>query len=87
MPLATGGVRASDLADRLQVSRQAVAQAITGLERHGYIARAPASPAGNAFEGSRFGQRWERVLGRRRLAELRATLEALLAEETDAAGD
>lgn len=40
-PLAAGGLHASDLADRLQVSRQAVAQAITGLERHGYVTRVP----------------------------------------------
>jgi DNA-binding MarR family transcriptional regulator len=41
VPLAAGGLHASDLADRLRVSRQAVAQAITGLERHGYVAREP----------------------------------------------
>ncbi|OBF57317.1 MarR family transcriptional regulator [Mycobacterium sp. 852002-53434_SCH5985345] len=41
VPLAAGGLHASDLADRLQVSRQAVAQAITGLERHGYVTRVP----------------------------------------------
>jgi DNA-binding MarR family transcriptional regulator len=39
VPLATGGLHASDLADRLNVSRQAVAQGITGLERHGYVTR------------------------------------------------
>ena len=39
VPLAAGGLHASDLADRLRVSRQAVAQAITGLERHGYVTR------------------------------------------------
>lgn len=41
VPLAAGGLHASDLADRLQVSRQAVAQAVAGLERHGYVTRAP----------------------------------------------
>jgi DNA-binding MarR family transcriptional regulator len=41
VPLASGGLHASDLADRLRVSRQAVAQAITGLERHGYVTRVP----------------------------------------------
>lgn len=41
VPLAAGGLHASDLADRLRVSRQAVAQAIAALERHGYVARAP----------------------------------------------
>jgi DNA-binding MarR family transcriptional regulator len=39
VPLAAGGLHASDVADRLRVSRQAVAQAITGLERHGYVTR------------------------------------------------
>jgi DNA-binding MarR family transcriptional regulator len=41
IPLAAGGLHASDLADRLRVSRQAVAQAITGLERHDYVTRVP----------------------------------------------
>jgi DNA-binding MarR family transcriptional regulator len=39
VPLATGGLHASDLADRLRVSRQAVAQGIASLERHGYVTR------------------------------------------------
>ncbi|OBI87673.1 MarR family winged helix-turn-helix transcriptional regulator [Mycobacterium sp. 1245805.9] len=39
VPLAAGGLHASDLADRLNVSRQAVAQGIAGLERHGYVTR------------------------------------------------
>lgn len=41
VPLAAGGLHASDLADRLRVSRQAVAQAIAALERHGYVTRGP----------------------------------------------
>ena len=41
VPLAIGGLHASDLADRLRVSRQAVAQAVAALERHGYVARVP----------------------------------------------
>ena len=41
VPLTAGGLHASDLADRLGVSRQAVAQAISALERHGYVLRAP----------------------------------------------
>src|ERR1700720_268978 len=41
VPLTAGGLHASDLADRLGVSRQAVAQAITVLERHGYVTRVP----------------------------------------------
>ncbi len=41
VPLAGGGLHASDLADRLKVSRQAVAQAVAALERHGYVTRVP----------------------------------------------
>ena len=41
VPLATGGLHASDLADRLRVSRQAVAQAVAALERHNYVVRGP----------------------------------------------
>ena len=41
VPLAAGGQHASDLADRFGVSRQAVAQAIAALERHGYVTRVP----------------------------------------------
>ncbi|WP_325096720.1 MarR family winged helix-turn-helix transcriptional regulator [Mycolicibacterium vinylchloridicum] len=41
VPLAAGALHASDLADRLRVSRQAVAQAIRALESHGYIVRSP----------------------------------------------
>ena len=41
VPLAAGGLHASDLADRLRVSRQAVAQAVAGLERHDYVTRTP----------------------------------------------
>ncbi|SPM29655.1 MarR family winged helix-turn-helix transcriptional regulator [Mycobacterium terramassiliense] len=39
VPLAGGGLHASDLADRLKVSRQAVAQGVASLERHGYVTR------------------------------------------------
>ncbi|OBG31311.1 MarR family winged helix-turn-helix transcriptional regulator [Mycobacterium sp. E3198] len=39
VPLAAGGLHASDLADRLKVSRQAVAQGIASLERNGYVTR------------------------------------------------
>jgi DNA-binding MarR family transcriptional regulator len=41
VPLVVGGLHASGLADRLGVSRQAVAQAIAPLERHGYVTRVP----------------------------------------------
>ena len=39
VPLAAGGLHASDLADRLKVSRQAVAQVVAVLERHDYVVR------------------------------------------------
>jgi len=104
VPLAAGGLHASDLADRLRVSRQAVAQAIAALERHGYITRVPdpvdarariieLTPRGrqalrvmrsNALD---LEMRWERVLGRQRLGELRETLQVLLSSETDTAGE
>ncbi|OMB97937.1 MarR family winged helix-turn-helix transcriptional regulator [Mycobacterium colombiense] len=48
VPLAAGGLHASDLADRLSVSRQAVAQAIAALERHGYVTRGPDPVDGRA---------------------------------------
>jgi DNA-binding MarR family transcriptional regulator len=41
VPLVAEGLHASDLADRLGVSRQAVAQAVAALERHGYVNRVP----------------------------------------------
>ena len=41
VPLAAGALHASDLADRLGVSRQAVAQAIAALECHSYVTRVP----------------------------------------------
>lgn len=41
VPLAVGALHASALADRLRVSRQAVAQAVAALERHGYVTRVP----------------------------------------------
>jgi DNA-binding MarR family transcriptional regulator len=40
LPLAQGGLHASDLADPLNFSRQAIAQAVTALERHRYVTRA-----------------------------------------------
>jgi DNA-binding MarR family transcriptional regulator len=41
VPLVAGGLHASDLADKLRVSRQAVAQAVAALERHDYVVRGP----------------------------------------------
>lgn len=40
-PLVAGGLHATALAQRLGVSRQAVAQMIRGLERRGYVIRVP----------------------------------------------
>jgi len=104
VPLAAGGLHASDLADRLKVSRQAVAQGIAALERHGYVSRVPdpvdarariieLTPRGrqalrvmrsNAID---LEKRWEQVLGRQRLGELRESLRMLLASEAETAGD
>jgi DNA-binding MarR family transcriptional regulator len=39
VPLLNGGRRATDLADMVGVSRQAVAQVLTTLERDGYLER------------------------------------------------
>jgi DNA-binding MarR family transcriptional regulator len=41
VPLTAGGLHASALADRLRVSRQAVAQGVAALERHDYVTRVP----------------------------------------------
>ncbi|MHA7651467.1 MarR family winged helix-turn-helix transcriptional regulator [Mycobacterium sp. ML4] len=96
VPLATGGLHASDLADRLGVSRQAVAQAVTALERHGYVTREhnPEDARTRIIELTPRGRqtlrvmrstakdvegRWRQILGQRRLGELRATLQTLLA--------
>lgn len=48
VPLVAGGLHASDLADQLRVSRQAVAQAVAALERHGYVSRVPDPVDGRA---------------------------------------
>lgn len=41
VPLFAGPLHASAVAERLAVSRQAVAQAVRALERHGYVTRSP----------------------------------------------
>jgi len=101
VPLAAGGLHASDLADRLRVSRQAVAQAVAGLERHGYVTRVPdpvdarariieLTPRGRrALRVMRSSaldleERWQRLLGKRRLVEFRETLQRLLSAESEA---
>jgi DNA-binding MarR family transcriptional regulator len=95
VPLVAGGLHASAVAHRLGVSRQAVAQAIAPLERHGYVNRVPdpadarariieLTPRGrHALQVMRSSaidleQRWQQILGRRRLAELRDSLTMLL---------
>ncbi len=104
VPLAAGGLHASDLADRLRVSRQAVAQGVVALERHGYVTRVPdpgdarariieLTPRGRrALRVMRahavdLERRWEKVLGQRRLVDLRETLQMLLASEAETAGE
>src|ERR1700731_2144751 len=104
VPLAAGGLHASDLADRLRVSRQAVAQAIAPLERHGYITRVPdpvdarariieLTPRGQqALRAMRSNaldreKRWQQVLGKQRLGELRETLQMLLSSEAGASAE
>lgn len=64
VPLAAGGLHASELADRLRVSRQAVAQAITGLERHGYVTRVhdPVDARARIIELTPRGRRTLRVM-------------------------
>ncbi|ATA27292.1 MarR family transcriptional regulator [Mycobacterium lepraemurium] len=103
VPLAVGGLHASDLADRLRVSRQAVAQAVAALERHGYATRTsdPADARARIIELTPRGRqalqvmranaiamekRWRKVLGERRLTELRETLTMLLAAEREPDG-
>ena len=95
VPLAVGGLHASDLADRLRVSRQAVA----ALERHDYVVRGPhpsdarariieLTPRGrHALRVMRstaldVEKRWRDVLGEHRFGELRETLLALRSAET-----
>jgi DNA-binding MarR family transcriptional regulator len=102
VPLVAGGLHASDLADRLRVSRQAVAQAVAPLERHGYVTRVtdPVDARARIIELTPRGRRalrvmrasaidletrWEKILGRKRLGELRETLQVLLSSESSEA--
>ena len=95
VPLAAGGLHASDLADRLRVSRQAVA----ALERHDYVVRGPhpsdarariieLTPRGrHALRVMRSAaieleKRWRDVLGEHRFGELREMLLPLRSAET-----
>jgi DNA-binding MarR family transcriptional regulator len=99
VPLAAGGLHASDLADRLAVSRQAIAQAVTALQRHHYIPRLPdpADARAQLIELTSRGRqvlqvmrsaaidlenRWQQTLGRRRLDDLRESLQVLLAADS-----
>ena len=96
VPLMNGGMHASDLADRLKVSRQAVAQGIAALEGQGYVARVPDPHDARAriveltargrhalrvmhSSAKELESQWENTLGRRRLTELRESLQLLLA--------
>ncbi len=69
LPLAAGGLHASDLAERLGVSRQAVAQAVTPLEQHGYVTRVP-DPADARAQIIRLTPRGRRALRVMRSAAL-----------------
>jgi DNA-binding MarR family transcriptional regulator len=99
VPLAVGPLHASALADRLRVTRQAVAQAVAALERHGYVTRVPdpADARVRLIELTSRGRevlhvmrssavdlekKWQRVLGKQRLAEFRETLVLLLSAES-----
>ncbi|ORB84892.1 MarR family transcriptional regulator [Mycobacterium kansasii] len=104
VPLAAGSLHASDLAGRLAVSRQAVAQAIAALERHHYVTRVgdPADSRARLIQLTPRGrqalgvmrsnavdleERWRQILGQHRLAELRKTLQLLLAaRDAEASG-
>lgn len=95
VPLAAGGLHASDLAERLGVTRQAVAQGVAELDRNGYVTRVanPTDARTRIIELTPRGrqalrvmrasaleleQRWEEILGARRLRDLRKTLQMLL---------
>lgn len=92
------GLRPSELADRLGITKQSVGQLIDDLEDAGYVVRRPDPTDGRArlvVFGPRGHQalpaawaalhrsedRARAVLGDQRLAEVRETLEALLADE------
>lgn len=98
VPLASGPLHASMLADRLGVTRQAVAQAIRALEPQGYVTRTrdPSDARTLLIELTPRGRQalvvmrtnaiaieddWLKILGQRRLAELRATLQLLLTHQ------
>jgi DNA-binding MarR family transcriptional regulator len=95
---------ASDLADHLKVSRQAVAQGVAALERHGCVIRVPdpddarariieLTPRGRQAlrvmrsNATRLENRWNQILGERRLGQLREILHILLADEAAASGE
>jgi len=70
VPLASGGLHASDLAERLGVSRQAVAQAVTALERHDYVTRVadPGDARARVIELTHRGRQALRVMRTNALA-------------------
>ena len=95
--LSPGGTRASTLAERSGLTRQALTQIVDDLERLGFVERRP-DPADRrakldvytdrgreAFEAARgiidgIEREWERRVGERRYAALRAALERVLAD-------
>jgi DNA-binding MarR family transcriptional regulator len=98
VPLSTGPLHASMLAEHLGVTRQAVAQAISALEPHGYVTRRRDSTDARTLliELTPRGRQalavmranaiaietdWRRILGQRRLDELRDTLQLLLTHQ------
>jgi DNA-binding MarR family transcriptional regulator len=64
VPLRAGGLHASDLADRLNVSRQAVAQGVANQERHRYVIRGtePDDAPARIIEQTARGRRALRVM-------------------------
>ena len=100
VPLSTGPLHASILAEHLGVTRQAVAQAIRALEPRGYVTRSQSpddartllielTPRGRqALKVMRANAiaiqtDWLAILGERRIAELRETLQLLLTHSGD----
>jgi DNA-binding MarR family transcriptional regulator len=82
IPLAAGGLHASDLADQLRVSRQAVAQGVAALERHGYVIRVadPADARARLIELTPLGRQALRVM-RSNAVDLEKRWEEILGQQ------
>jgi DNA-binding MarR family transcriptional regulator len=91
-----GGVRLSDLALMANMTKQAIGEHISELEKLGYLEREPdpldgrakiikptaRGRAGMAVAEAYFAEaesNWAETFGRERIADMRATLEAILA--------